>query len=303
VADACHYVTKMSPNVSVSKITKKEILELLKNTGYLMEQEVSYEIDSFGYVTDTNYHYKDPDDGTSREMDVRGYTMKKISHSWHSYNFHYLDITLIIGCKNNKLPLIFFSKKSIVPSEYSSGDFFVLSNPNKVPGKEGVPIDILDFINLRKFHHYYKASAISTQFCETYLKNDKSIDVIHEAYKSEILPVIKAMDYEMKIVRKQLSKDSINMHTFYPIIVLSGEMYTCDTGLDKKPKLKKTQHVSYLQTYDSKTLKGEFRIDIITQNYLNKFLSQLDNETNKIVKRLKDKRETLLKTIKAVNKK
>lgn len=275
--------------------SKKEILFTLEKSGYLLEQSLAPIFEEYGYVTDTNYHFLDPDEGKSREMDIRGYTIKKISRRWFS---HSLSIYLIVSCKTNSEPLIFFSRQPILPAEYFGGEFFMLGNPNKIPGREKEPIDIQDFINIKKFHHFYKISKISSQFCAVGYVN-KQVEIKHLDYTSEIIPLIKALDFEIKQTQeKEVNNELVNYHVFYPIWIVSGMLYACNTGKDRKIKLKKTNHVSYLQTYNSTTLKGEFRIDVIQENYLRKFLRVIDNETDEIAKRLNHKLKKLIGVIK-----
>lgn len=275
----------------------KDILTALDNSGYLLEQFIAPVLEESGFVVETNYHYLDPDDKTSREMDLRGYTLKKISRKWLS---HYLSITLVISCKSNKNPIIFFQRKSAIPPEYTSGDFLMISNPDKIPGQEAEPVDIQDYINLRKFHHYYKSPNLSTQFCEVaHNEKSKKFETRHEEYKSEILPLIKAMDFETKRVKdEELTSETINIHTIYPLLILGGDIYTCRILSNQKPQVRKSQHVSYLQAYNSDTLKGEFRIDVISERYIKKFLKQIDLETDEIIKRVDRKRKYLVQIIK-----
>lgn len=274
-----------------------DIISALDKSGYLMEQSLALVLEEFGFVSDTNYHYLDPDEGTSREMDLRGYTLKKISQRWFS---HHLSITTIISCRVSTNPIVFFQRRSVVPSEYMSGDFLMLSSPDKIPGPEDEPVDIQEFINLRKFHHYYKSPNISTQFCEiVYNDRTKRFETKHEEYKSEILPLIKAIDFEIKKARKEeLRREVINFHTFYPVVVLRGELFACNITNNNQPVIKKVKYLNYLQDYNSRTLKGEFRIDIVTESYFKKLLQHIDTETDEIIKKVNKKRKFLLEVIK-----
>jgi hypothetical protein len=277
--------------------SKNDIKIALAQSGYLIEQSIAQILEEDGFIVDTNYHYQDPEDNVSREMDIRAYSLKKISRRWLS---HHLSITLIISCKANSNPIIFFQRKTNLPPEYISGDFLTISNPEKIPGLQGEPIDIQDFINLRKFHHYYKSPNISTQFCSIiHNEKNKSFETRHEEYKSEILPLVKALDFEIKKIKKDpVDEKIIYVNTFYPIIVLGGDMYECRVTKDRHAYVKKTQHVDYLQTYNSGTLQGEFRIDIVTQAYLKKLLEQINKETDEIVRRVNGKKQRMLEVIK-----
>ena len=50
--------------------TREEIAQAVKDSGYLMEQELGSELEALGFVVQTNYPYKDLDEAKSREIDV-----------------------------------------------------------------------------------------------------------------------------------------------------------------------------------------------------------------------------------------
>ena len=50
-----------------------EIIQALKKSGYLMEQVVATQLENLDFHVHTNWAFRDPDEGKSREVDVRAF--------------------------------------------------------------------------------------------------------------------------------------------------------------------------------------------------------------------------------------
>ena len=48
-----------------------DIIDALKQSGYLMEQEVATQLETLSFHVWTNWAFEDSDEGKSREIDVR----------------------------------------------------------------------------------------------------------------------------------------------------------------------------------------------------------------------------------------
>jgi hypothetical protein len=50
-----------------------EVLEAVRATGFLLEQEVAQRLDDYGFHSEVSRAYEDLDEGKSREVDVWGF--------------------------------------------------------------------------------------------------------------------------------------------------------------------------------------------------------------------------------------
>ena len=57
------------PDMSTNP-THEEIMEAIRQSGYLMEQHVATQLEALNFYIKTNVAFEDPDEGKSREMDV-----------------------------------------------------------------------------------------------------------------------------------------------------------------------------------------------------------------------------------------
>lgn len=87
--------------------THQEILDAVKRSGYLMEQDIASVLENDGYTVATNSAFSDTDNEISREVDILA--RKKVYES--ESNKIKVFVELICECKNNQNPFVFISRK------------------------------------------------------------------------------------------------------------------------------------------------------------------------------------------------
>ena len=286
------------------KPSLEQIKKVLQKSGYLLEQRICPIVERYGFFTTPNEQYQDQDTGKSREIDIEAI------QPYFLYRKELTDIFwtyILLECKNNSTPAVFFTQKNPVP-ERISGYVSVSGYPDGIyDEKYGGVVSIEDYFHFARFHHNYKVKWIARQFCQLTAKTvakgtrNQTIEwgVSHEGLHESVEGLAKATSYHSSklksdVVLKEESKDAIELGIVYPILLFAGQIFECRiTG--KTFALSETKHVTFHRTIESKTLKGTFHIDVIQEDYLPRFLKIVNEESEKIVRRFKEKRD-LLKT-------
>jgi hypothetical protein len=284
------------------KPTTEQIKKAIEQSGYLLEQRVCPIIERYGFLTTPNEQYQDQDTGKSREIDV--YAVK-LNSLYRSEFTDTLETILLIECKNNSTPVVFFTQRNPIPE--SVFGYTVLNGyPDGIYEKESEEAtSIEDYFHFEKFHHNYKVKWIAHQFCQlkpkvigqVISKQKIEWEASHNGLYESIESLTKATAYyssELKsgIVLEEDTKDFIHLGMIYPILLFAGQIFECRI-IGKKYILFERNHLTFYKIIQSKTLEGTYHIDVIQEDYLFKFLSAVNEENDKIVNQLKRKRNLL----------
>jgi hypothetical protein len=91
--------------------TEEDIISALKDSGYLVEQEVASQLEALGYHVFTNWPFEDADEGKSREVDVRAIRRFALNEPKKLGAF----IEIIVECKNSGNPIVFIERPKNEP--------------------------------------------------------------------------------------------------------------------------------------------------------------------------------------------
>jgi len=206
------------------EITKKEMLEALNRSGYLLESEISKMLADFGFFIESNQVIKDPNSGKSREIDLIAeyYNYEKETTSYKTAS----KIKFVIEIKNNLFPIVILTKREFSP------------NIEDLPGlKEALTIP--DNIEYEWYESYYdrlikNTDRIFTQYCSFNKKreNDELMalhpDIIHEGLSK----ITQCCEEMLKLWNKDLLDDSIYIdyeyfrHFLYmPVLLINDELF------------------------------------------------------------------------------
>jgi hypothetical protein len=215
-------------NKYTKKITKKQMKEAIKRSGYLLEQRVEPIIrDWFGYVN-TNPVFKDPDTEKSCEIDLYAISASKLFDDEKSFIYP----VLLCECENNPQPIVFFIGSRLF-SFLTERDIKLSGLPVKFWNekyKEYVPF--ANVVKLKNFHHFCTGE-VSTQYCSFQKKKDKSnwmalhIDEQHDTFNK----LIKAINYHISEHFdnwwfSEKVDEPVNLQIYYPLLIIQGELFT-----------------------------------------------------------------------------
>ncbi len=285
-----------------TKITSKEMKDAIRKSGYLLEQRVEPIIAKAGYYVNSNSAFLDPDTGKTREIDIKALTFVSLDNKSKSFLFP----VLLCECENNSQPIVFFTRESQI--SFMHHENVKLSGiPVKIFGKAGYE-RFSAFSKMDKFHHY-REGLVATQYCTFQMKKDKSAwlalhsDEQHDTFNS----LIKAVEYEITshyrswIMPDKPEDEPINLQIYYPLIVLQGDMYSASL-VNNRIALKKSKHVQFIKEfYLPRTHEAEtYQIDVITEDYLEKYLGIIESEADRIKSVIREKNKQVVSSVEMI---
>lgn len=184
-------ISNKKNNLKNKKIFPSEWKKIIEKSGKFFEQEVATLVcnSDFGYVI-PNYAFADVEKGISREMDIFAISGHKIGRKW---NFVFPILLISVS----KSPIVCFTREDYV-SPYTAAQIHYSGMPRTVYLKDK-EVDILEYLEVEKFHHYYKSKKISSQFWTPKEKNRGQGDYF---YNELVLPLIKAVVAEKKSMKE-----------------------------------------------------------------------------------------------------
>lgn len=277
--------------------SNQDILELIRSSGYLMEQEIATILEENGYYyTRTNVAFKDVELKKSRETDVVG--LKRILHD--EENMIDIFVEIICECKNNRNPFVFIGRKknemdkAHVPEEYS----FPIESYEKTKLVEGniknfQRIPAFFHLGLDKIHHYYNSEIKYIQFSKI-VQNDKKWSANHEGIFDSILyPIIKSFLYQKRQHQPTIGNWKY-IHLYFPIVVLNASIFAIDTS-KKEYSLEEKEYLTLIREIDSDKIKGEFLVDFVDKNHFGKYLNEcVENFINGVKMKIEEDKKLFL---------
>jgi hypothetical protein len=262
----------------------------IRNSGYLLEQRVSTAIRNNGYHAETSPSFKDPLTGKSREYDVSAVITFDLLGRKGKIDFLWLHI--LCECENNEQPIVFFKNEAEHSDLIHHG--IVCSGAPLQFARGNRNLDISELLHFDGFHHSWKWPDAS-QYCSFHRKHQGAawIALHDEAHHGTITNLIAAMECEIdehyRLLEKAgLPRDTASVVVYYPLLVLGGPIYLAHEskrGLVLRPQ-------DYLQ-FRKETWLGEhrreYRVDVIQEPYLPRYLRVLEKELREIRKSAENK--------------
>jgi len=292
-----------STKKQMQNITRNEMAEAIKKSGYLLEQRVENILSSHGYYVETNPVYRDLITDKTREYDI--FAIKAIQ-IFRGDNYIFPNI--ICECKNNSQPVVFFTKDSPIYLTYIN-EIKYSGTPNKIWANDEF-IDLHDFIKADKFHHYC-VEEIASQYCSFQQNKDKSWIASHaEEHYHAIDTIIQALELEISnyysgyLPPEEGEIDNSNLNIYYPLLIFQGDMYSCNLQ-NGRFNLKKISHIQFRKSiFMTKEIEPvDYQIDIITESFLEKYIAIVDSEISKIKRIFQRNKAIIEKSIEKITEK
>jgi len=251
-----------------------------------MEQEVAIIIESLGFQVETHRAFEDQAEFKSREIDVWA-SKRFYMNEEHNYT---VTIQILCECKNNSSPYVFLmapknerERTFMDPSEF----LFPIQNVNRILSREpdGRPnkceqLPAFMHLNLASNHYYYSQEQKVIQICKI-VRKGQSWEANHAGICNSIFyPIVKAVqarqhetsDWFKCIKNRDLNfTDSKIISLFFPLVVLSGEIYTLDF-LDSQAMPQPSSNVTFVRELRSKTCCGKYGVDFVKLSGLKDFI-------------------------------
>ncbi len=284
-------------------ISKQEMEDALRRSGYLIEYRVEDVLREAGYQVSANASYPDPITQKARELDISATGAVDIAG-----NKDWLFQILLIECVNNPYPMAFVSKEPEVETVHVYDITFSGMPAHVITASGTRPEKLGSFLKMEKFHHYCQGR-IATQFCSFQPKKIGKVRngadqfewmALHDdEHFDSFRKLCAAVNYDVDqhfAHTFPVGGDAINLQMYYPILVVGGELYDVKhvgAGLE----LEAVDHVHYVQSQIVSGMQQETHIDVVREGYLPRLLSTIDTEADETAKRARKARQELRRTI------
>lgn len=263
--------------------TSAEVIEALRNAGWLLEQDTAGTLEKNGFHVSRGKAFPDPDDpSVSREIDVHGY--RQI--------FRSEELSLSVGmrvlaeCKQSTMPYVIVGGP---PNAYEQGRNRKEQSfrfPTIETGQTKTEIGArLHHTQAREYlgldmlpGNPWESGFLGTQMTrldrkKTWLADNRGI------FTSLVYPLAKAVTH----FSSTLNRSSYVMHRpgqewatvefCYPIVVTSGSLFKVDASRSDIEAVE-TPWATMSREIKSTKVDGQFNIDIVTSDALEKYLDQ-----------------------------
>ena len=256
--------------------SSKDIVDALKQSGYLMEQEVATQLEALNFHVWTNWAFEDSDEGKSREIDVRA--IKQVAHNEEKKLSAYVEI--IVECKNSTNPFVFIERpKNKTDGRYVPQELLFPSakySAQKKIGENRAQIrekDAFFHLGFDEVHYDFVAEMKVVQFCRIVRRGEKWQANHGDLYDSIFYPLAKALTAQKREIRMGTRHDEWRYFWFFvPMVVTSGDNF-CVDSTEADPVPQERNYVTFKREIRSGKLKGTFAVDFIRQNQLENFVS------------------------------
>ena len=254
-----------------------EIVDALKRSGYLMEQEVATQLEALDFHVSTNMAYEDIEEGKSREIDVCA--IKLVAHNEEKKLHAFVEI--IAECKNSMNPFVFIGRpKNQTDNQHPPQELVCPIAMYSEPQKDGAPNvftlhlkDAFFYLGFDKVHHDFASETKAVQFCRIDRKG-KGWHANHDGlYDSIFYPMAKAFTARKRT--KHIGNIPRAWHEFWlfvPMVIVSGDILYVDS-MAANPEPQERSYVTFKREIKSEKLAGVYNVVFVNQKHLEQFIS------------------------------
>jgi hypothetical protein len=261
-------MTEPTQKSETGQPSPKKMMEALRKSGYLFEHEVAIAVERCGFHAERSHAYVDPEEGKSREVDIRGY---KLGFQNKTFRF-WVGVHLFIECKDSESPFVFLqTKKGQHELDNPEGSEYLF--PSRAI-KTNSPVRMTAH-GLHREHYHYKEPKKSVQFAKI-IRKGGSFSALHEnVYDALILPQVKAIRQYMKGFNFLYSTKYEQEHVqlFFNAIVVRDHLFALDLdkpGAEPEP----VGRASFVRQIEMKDIKGKYLVDFVKQSYLETYINE-----------------------------
>ncbi len=288
----------------IEKITRSEMTDAVVQSGYLMEQRLMPLLRRAHYGVEMNPVYLDPATGKTREYD---FSAVELDYPFEKQYHHAVWTHLHGECINNPQPVVFFSYIEEMPMA-NVYDLKCAGIPLHLIWIRETTDALLKCIwDVCDFDHHYCTGRYSTQYCSFAFKRDKKEwmawheEQHHSAFDSLVQSVIYEVgsDFALWSPPPDRGHQGIDLHFYYPVVVLRGELFEC-TQKRGKPVFTSREHIQYRKGVASGMTTDAYQVDVITESFFLKYLSVIAKDRKAIVNGIRRNKEQVLASVERI---
>jgi hypothetical protein len=264
--------------------TANDVISALSRTGFILEYRVAQVLRELGFSAEINYAFPDPDTGKSREVDVLAFPNRRYVKN-KAFDIS-LDLELIVECKSGEHPVILLGERGH-EFDLLLNSLHLAFDPLKFGFTGAKSASILGWLSLWNLPALHSREEFTgTQLLRMSIdKNSWRADNT-AIYDSLIYPLAKACHHQVSRSKEHDTGSPDwrypSITFFFPIIVTAGPVFIVDVTTGE-PKAERVPWATLRRYFDSKDIKDDFFIDVVTFDRLNDYLT---NRTLRVLENL-----------------
>ena len=276
--------------------THEQIMVAIRESGYLMEQDVATKLEALEFHIKTNAAFEDPEEHKSREIDVLAIKRVAVNESAKIMAF----VELILECKNSTNPLVFITRPKNEADLHATPKQFLYPNRYEMRkdlgGGRALSREIDPFFHLGfdQLHYCHRQRTKAVQFCRIDRKGGDWHANHGGLYDALFYPMAKAVTARRaKVPRGRARDDWKYIWLLFPIVVISGDLFVLDSAKNH-PMPEPQDWISFSRELESGKLSGIYTLDFVRQGQLEKFVHECIEPISGLAKELVETRAEFL---------
>lgn len=272
-------------------MTKKDMIDSINQSGYLIERRVFKSFLKHKFKTIPNPIFFDNETNKRREIDLISTKIGK----YYDENVRFV-YEIICECENNHTPIVFF------PHEFEKRSFI---DNIKFSG-----FDVLgDYLSINYDLENLKERSLATQYCG-FRKKKKSSKSEKDQWIANHMPeqhdtiskIKKAIQHRRERFESLKHPSSlIYFKVHLGLIVMRDELYMWDEK-EAEGQIKPINRVTYVvQDFDDMESKHDrYYVDVIREDYIDDYLIQIEKEVDSYFETINDNQNEILEKLKDI---
>lgn len=253
-----------------------EIEGAIIESGYLLEYRIAEILRSRGFETIRSHHFEDPDQGKSRELDIYAYKDFMIGGT-----SLVLTIAIPVECHNSLLAPMVILKEGVGDlCDFYIHDSHITGAPARIYKEDqngkSANWSVPDYLEFFERSHYVKNDEIAFQWAS--IRWNKQLQkwwALHPNEDHDDLDKLIRFTYIKRGQEEAFytTTKGIGLHVYMimPVMVVGGPLYKCDLRNDPV-SISESPKGTLLLRKDSETVKGEYCIDVVSEEHFEEFL-------------------------------
>jgi hypothetical protein len=285
-----------------NRLTKKQMKDAIKKSGYLFESEISRKLGQKGYFIENSPSFFDEETHISREIDllvekfVPDSDSDFISECYSNGIFVHSDF--VFELKSNNYPLVLMTEEEFSPNNNSYDSLKIVdgfsSSKDEIMKYPDLMFNNHDGFYTEIFENNIEVNIFS-QYCSfDRKKQDKELfalhpDSLHSSLRKICMYCDKKVVEENELFYSDYVRDNyeIRHHIYLPILLIRNNLYKL-TIEKKKNKLTKAEFGVLKQNYYFQGQPSSTLVIVLTEKGLFPFLKRMENIENNIRHKILD---------------
>lgn len=261
-----------------------ELLEAVRQAGWLLEQDAWSELTAFGFVSQPSFAFPDPDEpSTSREIDVMG--LRNLIEDDRARVR--VQMRVLMECKQSSMPYVLIGRPTASyrddpgrPEFSPSFPRVMVSQDDAAAGAKKKYVSAAEYLRLRDLPYSpWADDFVANQMTRLERRSNKWMASNEGIFSSLVHPLAKANEYFRKqrssrpIVLRSGQRSWSTVEFRQLVVVTSAPVFKLDAG-SSSPRPEQVDWSTVTRQLSSDNVTGTFHIDVVHAPSLATYLTR-----------------------------